>query len=70
MTMDISDSMRILARFHFWFENFKASLLPEGVSERECAKFAMVRVVKEVAGDETRMSLTGGVAATVIDKTK
>ena len=30
----------------------------------------MDRVVKEVAGDETRTSLTGGVAATVIDKTK
>ena len=54
MTMDVSDSARILARFPFWFEIYKASLLPEGVSERECGKFAMGRAVKEVAGDETR----------------
>ena len=70
MTINVSDSARISARSPFWFEIYKASLLPEGVSERECAKFALDRAVKEVAGNETRTSLTGGVAATVIDKTK
>ena len=51
MTMDVSDSMRISAHFPFWFEIYKASLLPEGVSEREWPKFAMDQAVKEVAGD-------------------
>ena len=46
---DQSDSARIAARFSFWYDIYKFSLMPEGVSERECAKFAMDKTVRELA---------------------